>query len=264
MFNSYFFAKFAVLVVGLAVSPAFSDFQTFLSTHSREAGEHTSPKLVAHRVKSQLQRLKTARVQAQALELAAQNRDMQRLISEAAAEHKVASIAIADLKTKVARAEATAFAKYQDEVDAMSHRLQEYISQSDANVAAMKSGLEGLQAGLNQAQHQSRVAVARGIVKRRHDRARERTIAELKLELSKTQEHLRLAKAAPAPSVVAAQAPPAAPPAAALPGTAAAKSTTPMTAPTAIAAAGTPVAEKPKVKRKPVRQTESSGFSFFP
>lgn len=265
MFNSYFFSKFVVLVVGFAICPALVGGPSIIavSGQSSEAAPKSRKHAVAQRVKSQMLRLKVARLSGERAVLVQQILELRQLASQGEAEKKVAIIAIADLRTKLAKAETDAFAKYQGDVTAMAERLQTYIAESDSNLATMKSGLESLQAGLLYSQRQARLEIARAIVKRRVDRAEQRTIVSLREELTKSQDALRLALAAPAqtpaPSAQVQENTAKQPEA---PRTAA---TAAPVAPLASASEKQLTAEKPKaVKRKPVRQTESSGFSFFP
>lgn len=267
MFNSYFFSKFVVLVVGFSICPALLGVPNIISTAGQTTEAASKPRKTANaaqRAKSQMLRLRVARLTGERAVLVQQNMELRQLASQGEAEKKVAIIAIADLKAKLAKAEADAFAKYQGDVTAMAERLQTYISESDANLAAMKADLESLQTGFAQSQREARLAIARAIVKRRVDRAEERTIVTLRDELTKSQNALRLALATPAqPATVS---PPAQEAAAVkeqeAPKTAAAAAPA---VPLAAASEKQLTAEKPKaVKRKPVRQTESSGFSFFP
>lgn len=271
MFNSYFFAKFAFVVVGLAVSPAILSLHQMIGAPPATVKAAVGPATkipVSQHLRTQRLRLRVARLSGEAVALTQQNLELRQLNSQAAAQKKVAEIAIADLKTKLSRAEASAYAKYQGEVTVMSDRLQEYVTQSETNLATVKSGLEIVQTGLQQALKQSRHAIARGIVKRRLHRADQRTIAALQLELSKSQDALKLAMATPAPQAASTSPPANAPQTVAASGPAQLSAGGPGTMPPASGLGASEkqlAAEKPKpVKRKPVRQTESSGFSFFP
>jgi predicted transcriptional regulator len=291
MFNSYFFAKFALLAVALSISPALQQTQPIFADGTVSV-RATKPdalrrQVVSQRIKAQLSRLKTARMTGEMMALSQQNDDLRRSVSASAADRKIAAVAISDLRTKLARAEASAYSRYKGEVDAMTQRLQQYVTDSEVQLTAMKAGLQDVQTGLVQSQRQLRWAMARGIVKRRTDQSVRKVISALRIELSKSQEALRLVTApssrpvaqtqtiaattmepgsttsgAPAipsaaPPLAAAAAPP--PPAAAKP------AATPDAPALATATDKQLTAEKPKpVKRKPVRQTESSGFSFFP